>query len=408
MKEPYHSLSVNSNLFKEYSSILDKIGQLIPQDNVIDELGIKLLTVSSLPQEDLDLHLTFLTHLSRINEEIQIHYWMSEHLKVLHEFGNTLTRTLSKEEIFNKAYQLVGRVMDADAFFIALYKEDSSEVHFPFMMENGVRLDPFNIKLGVGVVSKVISKRDLIHLKTSNEHDALGALKVGDEEVQINSGIYIPLIFGDQIKGVISAQSVHQFNYKKEHVELLKMIGSQVVNAVENSSLYEAVYERSIRDDLTNLMNRRAFNKDLDDLIKKANETDSSVVLIMLDSDNLKMVNDLYGHHIGDIYIKHIAKALLAHCSEGETAYRYAGDEFMIIAPKIDVQAAVKKVNAIQGFLCEHPIELLGNSLPVTVSVGIASYPEHAKNVEELKRFADEALYYAKGGGKNEVNIYTK
>lgn len=397
-----------SNLFLEYSSILDKIGQLIPQEGAIDELGIKLMTSPSFSPEDRETHLTLLTHLSRINEEIQIHYWMTEHLKVLHEFGNTISRTLSKEEIYNKAFQLVGRVMDADAFFIALYNEETSEIHFPFLIENGERFEPFTINFGEGIVSKVIVNRDILHLKTSNEHDSLGALEVGDKDIQINSSIYIPLIFGDQIKGVISAQSIHQFNYKKEHVELLRIIGSQVVNAVENTILYETVYERSIRDDLTNLMNRRAFNKDLDDRIKKANELNSSVVLIMFDSDNLKMVNDLYGHHIGDIYIKHIAKALVTHCSEAETAYRYAGDEFMVIAPNISINEALLKVNKIQCYLSDNPIALLGNSLPVTVSIGIASYPEHAKDTEELKRFADEALYYAKSGGKNEVNIYSK
>lgn len=407
-QEPFSIKAFNSDLIKKYTLILEQIGQLIPQDKVIDELGIQLMMSDTIPQDEKESHLAFLTHLSQINEEIQIHYWMSEHLKVLHEFGNILTNTLSKEEIYNKAYELVGRVMDADAFFIALYEEGTDEIQFPFLIENGIRFEQFKLRYGEGVVSKVIASREILHLKTSNELDTSGAITVGNEDIQINSSIYIPLIFGDQIKGVISSQSLHKFTYKKEHVELLRILGNQVINAVENSILYETVYERSIRDELTNLMNRRAFNKDLEEKIKKANEAQSSLVLIMLDSDNLKKVNDLYGHHIGDIYIKHIAKALLTYCSDNETCYRYAGDEFMIIAPNITVDQALRKVNSIQNFLAEHPIELLGNSLPVTVSVGIASYPEHATDAEDLKQFTDEALYYAKSGGKNEVNVYIK
>lgn len=399
--------SVNNNqLLKEYTSLLEKIGLLIPQEQDIDDLGIKIMLDDSIPHQEKELHLTFLTHLSKINEEIQIHYWMTEHLKVLHEFGNILSSTLSKEDIYKKAYELVSRVMDADAFFIAIFNEESRKVHFPFLVENSVRFDPFTINYGEGVVSKVIAKREVLHVKTSMESESLGALSMGDEKIHINSCLYIPLLIGDQIKGVISAQSIHKFTYKKEHVELLKIIGSQVVNAVENTSHYEVMYERSIRDELTNLKNRRAFNKEIEEYLSKASDYQNSLVLIMLDSDNLKKVNDLYGHHIGDIYIKQIAKALLTHCNDGETAYRYAGDEFMLISPNISLDDALKKVNAIQTYLHEHPLEIIGNSLPITVSVGIASYPEHAKNADELKRFADEALYYAKSGGKNEVNIY--
>lgn len=404
----YNEKTFHSDLLNKYSSIMEKIGQLIPQEKVIDDLGITLMMNEEVPIEEKDKHLTFLTHLSRINEEIQIHYWMTEHLKVLHEFGNIISNTLSKQEIYTKAFELVGRVMDADAFFIAMYEPEDDTIVFPFLIEAGVRLDPVSLKYGEGIVSKVIATRETLHLKTSNEIDSLGAITVGENEVNINSSIYIPLLLGDQVKGVISAQSMHQFIYKKEHVELLKIIGNQVVNAVENTIMYQTIYERSIRDDLTNLLNRRAFNKDLDERIKQANATGEAVVLIMLDSDNLKTVNDLYGHHVGDIYIKHVAKTLVRFCSERAIAYRYAGDEFMILASGITIDQALEKVKFIQNYLRDNPIDLLGNSLPVTVSVGISAYPEHAKDAEELKRLADEALYLSKECGKNGVNISTK
>lgn len=402
----YDEKTFHTDLLDQYAIILDCISQLIPQDKQIDDIGIHLLLDENIPQQEKDRHLTILTHLSRINEQLQTHYRMSEHLKILHEFGNLISNTHSINEICKKAFHLVGRVMDVDAFFIALYEPERNVIHFPLLVDLGEFLEPFSIPFGEGIVSKVIKTREILHLKTSMELDKHGAKTVGNDEQMVNSGIYVPLLLGDQIKGVISAQSLHQFTYNKEHIELLKIIGSQVVNAIENSTLYKAVYERTIRDELTNLLNRRAFNKDIEEQLELAQKSNSSLVLIMFDSDNLKTVNDLYGHQVGDIYIKHIAKALNDHCNEGEWAYRLAGDEFMIIAPKITVDDALNKVNTIQRYLQDHPVELMGTYFPITVSVGIAAYPDHADNVDDLKRCADEALYWSKEN-KNAVNIYT-
>lgn len=404
----FDETNFHTELLQLYSHVLEQICLLNPQDKIIDATGVKLMQNPSIPEKDKELHLALLTHINRINEELQAHYWMSEHLKILHEFGNVLTSTLSKEDIFYKAFELVGRVMDADAFFIALYDANSNEVYFPFLIEHGSRYDPLTLTYGQGIVSTVLSSREILHLRTSEEFDTLKPIDIGSDEVAINSSIYIPLMLGDQVKGVISAQSTHQFTYKNEHVELLRIIGNQVINAIENSRHYELMYERSIRDELTNLFNRRAFNKDLFEQVQIAKQNDGSVVLVMLDSDNLKAVNDLYGHHIGDIHIKHVAKAIQTHCSTGEKAYRYAGDEFMILLSDNSIDSALEKVASIQQFLQDNPIELLGNNLYVTVSVGIASYPEHANSADELTMFADEALYYSKESGKNGVNVCLK
>lgn len=119
------------------------------------------------------------------------------------------------------------------------------------------------------------------------------------------------------MKGVISAQSYREFAYKKEHEELLKIIGSQVASAVETARLYDRMYQMSFRDDLTGILNYRAFHRDLEKLLE---EGQSSVALIMLDSDHLKAVNDQYGHHVGDELIRCIAEALKVNAGAGESS----------------------------------------------------------------------------------------
>jgi len=400
-------LTVLYKIINEYSNLLEQIGQLQCQASTIDSLGTDILNDSTIPAHEKDLLLRFLSHLYKINDELQTHYWMSEHLKVLHEMGQAFSKTFKREEIYQKAFELVSRVMDTNSFFIALFEEEQQKIFFPFIIEEGTLYQPFRIDFGQGIVSQVIKNRETVHIKTNKEFELAGSLSFGDG-IDTNTAIYVPLLIGDHVKGVISAQSYQQFAYKKEHEELLKIIGSQVIHAIENSILYETVYELSIRDELTNLFNRRAFHTDLEKQIAWADRHNASITLIMFDSDDLKKVNDLYGHHMGDIYLKHISHALTKHLRSGETAYRYAGDEFMVLAPNLSEDEAWERVHLIQNYLNENPIEIMGNKFSISVSIGIASYPQHASSAEELKRMADKALYFTKNKGKNQVTIYNK
>lgn len=407
LKNNHIKQSFSYMLMNEYSSLLEQMEYMECQETSILQLGTKILT-SDISDEEKNIHLNFLSRIQIINEELQNHYWMSEHLKVLNELGQTLMKTFDHEQIYQKTYELVSRVMDSDAFFIALYNEEDHTIHIPFMIDSGVRYEPIQLNYGEGFVSKVIETRKTIHVRTEQEANSYNYVRWGSPDNDTSTALFVPLLLGDHIKGAISVQSYREFAYKKRHEELLQLVGGQVVSAIESVRLYNRVYELSIKDDLTGLKNRRAFHLDLDAMIENAKQRNGRVTLIMLDSDNLKQVNDRCGHHAGDLLINQIAQTLQRLVDPDEGVYRYAGDEFIILSTRMSHQSAVERAVKIQEVLREQRFECLGEQFRITVSIGIAHYPDDCGDSIELQRAADEALYRSKENGKNQISIFSR
>lgn len=387
--------------------LLERYSQWLSQIESVDRKEIEAAASelgSLLPDGDQALHGQVMARIGELHDKVTEMLWISEHMKILHDLSHIFAKTFDESEILWKAFELVSRVMRADAFFIAFYDEGDSEIRVPISIDSGINYGPLTVPYGQGMISKVMDNRETIHIRTmKDEPSEPEMIRWGSPEIDTNTCIFVPLMLGNQIKGVISAQSYREFAYKKEHEELLKIIGFQVASAIENARLYERVYQLSFQDALTDIANYRAFHRDLEDLL---NEKDTSVALIMLDSDNLKSVNDHYGHHLGDALIRRIADAMKASAGHGDTAYRYAGDEFMLLSPGASMEEVEEKVRSIREYLRTHPLVQDSFCIPITVSVGIACFPEDAHTADGLKRAADEALYRSKRKGKNCTTVY--
>lgn len=387
-------------LLERYSQWLNRIEEVDRSEIEAAEREL----AGMLSEEDGTLHGNVMKQIGELHEKVTEMLWISEHMKILHDLSHIFAKTFDEGEILWKAFELVSRVMRADAFFIAFFDEGDSEIRIPISIDSGINYGPLTIPYGQGMISRVVDTRQTIHIRTmKDEPSEPEMIRWGSPEIDTNTCIFVPLMLGNQVKGVISAQSYREFAYKKEHEELLKIIGFQVASAIETARLYERVYQMSFKDELTDLSNYRAFHNDLEKLMKKE---DSSVVLIMLDSDNLKSVNDHYGHHSGDELIRRIAEALKASADKEDTVYRYAGDEFMLLSPGAVMEEAEEKVRAIREYLRTRPLVQDDCSIPVAVSVGIARFPDDADTADGLKRAADEALYRSKRKGKNCTTVY--
>lgn len=137
-------LTVLYKIINEYSNLLEQIGQLQCQASTIDSLGTDILNDSTIPAHEKDLLLRFLSHLYKINDELQTHYWMSEHLKVLHEMGQAFSKTFKREEIYQKAFELVSRVMDTNSFLLLYLKKINRRSFFHLLL----RKEPFINRFG--------------------------------------------------------------------------------------------------------------------------------------------------------------------------------------------------------------------------------------------------------------------
>ncbi|WP_180955197.1 sensor domain-containing diguanylate cyclase [Peribacillus deserti] len=344
---------------------------------------------------------SILVELGKINERMIDMTWLNEHLRILHDFGRTCSQTLNEKVLMEKAYQLVSQVMPTDAFFIALYEEGNQKIQIPFMMDDGEFLHSIEIPFDDNSFTvKVIKSRETIHAKTAKELNEFNYI-IGTGEG--NTCIYVPLLIDDEVKGVISAQSNREFAYRKEHEDLLQIIGNQVISSINTARLYTRNYEMSLTDEMTGLGNYRAFHSDLEKIIK---EHADSVSLLMIDSDGLKCINDRYGHHAGDLYLKIIARGMESISCTRAKAYRYAGDEFMFIIENSSISELRLVFEELRFFLNQNPIQINGTSITVSISGGGAIYPLHATSSETLKKNADIALYRAKKAGKNHFVLF--
>ncbi len=154
-------------------------------------------------------------------------------------------------------------------------------------------------------------------------------------------------------------------------------------------------------DRLTGLFNRRFFDEEIIKRINSARDTKMPLTLLFIDLDFFKKINDSFGRDKGDETLKQVARLVRAMCRQEDIVARYGGEEFVVIFSKMTADNAYPVAESIRKTIDEKTQGLLG--FTVTVSIGIATFPEHAKEIKELVRKADQALYKAKSLGRNRV-----
>lgn len=162
--------------------------------------------------------------------------------------------------------------------------------------------------------------------------------------------------------------------------------------------------EQSVRDHLTGLFNRRYMEATLERELLRAERKQLSLGVIMLDVDDLKRINDTWGHAAGDASLRLLGGLLLHHVRGEDIACRYGGDEFILILPDASALVTLERAEQIVKLARWSYLQLDGQNLAaVTLSVGVALFPQHGQTSEEILKAADAALYEAKHAGRNRV-----
>ncbi|HEX3028033.1 MAG TPA: EAL domain-containing protein [Clostridia bacterium] len=217
-----------------------------------------------------------------------------------------------------------------------------------------------------------------------------------------------------------SYQYILRYKVKSDHYEWLQVREKVLLN--EKGEVYHSAgsctnitalkeYEHKLRhlaynDHLTGLLNRTSLNERLNTLISENKH--KSFVLLFVDVDNFKYINDTIGHSFGDMLLVKISNRLAMHQSTDITVYRIGGDEFLILAEGYEKKDEIEKlaVTILKDFKAS--LEIENSRLFVSVSIGISCYPEHGKNMDMLLKNADIALYKAKESGRNRIVFYNE
>jgi diguanylate cyclase (GGDEF)-like protein len=178
------------------------------------------------------------------------------------------------------------------------------------------------------------------------------------------------------------------------------------VQLAEIEALHTQLREQALRDPLTNLFNRRHLDDSLKREIHQAGRYRRELSILMLEIDSFKTYNDTYGHAAGDEVLRKVAKLIVNSTRAGDIACRYGGDEFILILPDANLEAAELCAERLRDDAEQLVVQYQGQTLPgITFSIGLAVYPQHAASEDLLLRVADEAMYQAKHNGKNKIVI---
>lgn len=221
----------------------------------------------------------------------------------------------------------------------------------------------------------------------------------------VKSFIISPLHKKNVLIGVLCVFSFEETQFTLKELNLLKMVTTPAALLIENVELFEKTKILSITDGLTQIYNRRHFEKVLGEVIQNAKEKNESVSFCICDIDYFKHYNDSNGHPAGDKVLKEIADMLRKGVKGSDIVARYGGEEFVIIFPNTPKEIAFKLCEALRKTIDEHkfPYEEKQPNGNLTLSFGIAHFPTDADSVETLIKKADEALYKAKAMGKDMV-----
>jgi diguanylate cyclase (GGDEF)-like protein len=220
-------------------------------------------------------------------------------------------------------------------------------------------------------------------------------------QLGMRSGLIVPLIMRERVLGVLFLQDCSQTRaWSIDDISLLGSLADQVSVAIENAELHHEKERQAVTDGLTGIANRRCFTETLMHEFERAKRYEQPLSLVLIDLDFLKVINDSFGHQIGDEAIKEVA-GTLKQCSRAiDLAARYGGEEFCLLLPNTEVTMAEQFAERLRRLINEVHIEGPGH---ISASFGVASFPIHAGDPDTLFRRADEALYEAKQTGRNTV-----
>ena len=320
-----------------------------------------------------------------------------EELSVINRSNTIISSSLDIQRIYDNFIKELKQVVDVDWAAIAVIEESeiyymaiSTEIGSPWKV--GER-----IPLKGSAVEWVASQRKPL-IEADIAADPKFATWKYYQQHAIRSIAYLPLMISNQVIGALTVASRKSAAYNARHLKLLEQLASQVAMPIENARLYAKAEHLARADSLTGLLNRRSLDEILPSEIGRHSRYGGVFSLIILDLDSFKSLNDNYGHLAGDELLRQIGIIMKNTIREADQAFRYGGDEFAILLPQTSLEAALKVAERIRQQTFAR-IEI--GSIPISISLGLASWPADGVTTNDIIAAADAALYQAKRSGGN-------
>lgn len=359
--------------------------------------------------DDLRVLSTFANEAVIVIENIRLHQKIKNQLKehtVIYKINNLISSTLNPEAVLTKVVKSIRKFFDYLICDVLLLDEQKENLYIAatdgYLAENRRNI---RIKLGEGVTGKVaVSGKPLLVPDVTKLEGYIQGVK------EVRSEVAVPLKVKDKLIGVFNVESKRFNAFDKRDIRLLSILSTPVAIAIQNAWLHQQMKNLAVTDDLTGLHNFRYLRERLEEEVKRAQRYERPLALVMADIDYFKNYNDAFGHPEGNRVLKKLANILKANVREVDIVGRYGGEEFIIILPEAGKEEAQEIAERIRLKVEKHKFinknnRSDGKKLALTLSLGITSCFQENITPQGLVQKVDQALYQAKGKGRNRVEV---
>jgi diguanylate cyclase (GGDEF)-like protein len=321
----------------------------------------------------------------------------------LTRLGDTLSSTHDLKKMLAVILETAMVTMRAEAGALMLFSPNRDELFLRVGrgLDGRLATGTVRVEMGDGVAGRVAQTGEGVHGQVGP--GANGDLRLAPGEPRADCVIAVPLKSQGRVIGVLNLYDrIDADAFDEEDLATVRSFANQASVAIDNVLLHQEAQRLSITDGLTGLWNYRYFQMNFDKEIERASRFQRPLSLLIFDLDKFKSVNDEYGHQRGDSVLIELATRVKGAIREVDILARYGGEEFVLILPETDLDGATLAAGKINELVRQRRFGAAGEQpIRVTVSIGIAVYPEHGRSGATLIKSADAALYAAKEAGRD-------
>ncbi|HWX91060.1 MAG TPA: sensor domain-containing diguanylate cyclase [Terriglobales bacterium] len=371
---------------------------LMVRHEVVGVLDCQSENLDHFDKDTIDLLTLFSTQASMALQNAHLYSLerqRARQLEVINAVARETTAVLDQEELLVKVCSVIQQTFRVGHVSVLLRDDDglvlrASQGRFNAAPPAGGRLPATSGLWGQALAAG----------RTLIENDVRSGAEHGFSH-ETQSRMCIPLVSFGQTLGVLVLESEHTGSFQEGDIESLEAVADICATAIQNAHYVERVKQLAYLDGLTGIFNRRFFELRVVEEIDRARRFNSGMAVVMVDIDQFKRLNDEFGHLLGDEVLRQVSSVFHQQLRKIDVVCRYGGEEFAILLSQTNPQHALAVAEKLRRLV--ESWQFPGVPRPVTISAGVATFPDHGTARDELVKSADAGLYAAKQGGRNRV-----